>query len=57
MQISLYNNKKERFQVKNFSIPFSDEYLDLRFLPEGGNLIAGPDQLLGFNAGTGMGTG
>jgi hypothetical protein len=50
MQISLYNNKKERFQVKNFSIPFSDEYLDLRFLPEGGNLIAGLDQVIGFNA-------
>jgi alpha-2-macroglobulin-like protein len=50
MQISLYNNKKERFQVKNFSIPFSDEYLDLRFLPEGGNLIAGLEQVIGFNA-------
>jgi hypothetical protein len=50
MQISLYNNKKERFQVKNFSIPFSDEYLDLRFLPEGGNLVAGLEQVIGFNA-------
>jgi hypothetical protein len=50
MQISLYNNKKERFQVKNFSIPFSDEYLDLRFLPEGGNLVAGLEQIIGFNA-------
>jgi hypothetical protein len=50
MQISLYNNKKERFQVKNFSIPFSEEYLDLRFLPEGGNLVAGLEQVIGFNA-------
>ena len=50
MQISLYNNKKERFQVKNFIIPFSDEYLDLRFLPEGGNLVAGLEQVIAFNA-------
>jgi hypothetical protein len=50
MQISLYNNKKERFQVKSFSIPFSDEYLDIRFLPEGGNFIAGLEQVIGFNA-------
>lgn len=50
MQISLFNNKKERFQVKNFSIPFSEEYLDLKFLPEGGNLIAGLEQVIGFNA-------
>jgi hypothetical protein len=50
MQISLYNNKKERFQVKNFSIPFSDEYIDLRFLPEGGNLVAGLEQVIAFNA-------
>ena len=49
MQISLYNNRKERFQVKNFNIPFSDEYLDLRFLPEGGNLIAGVEQVIAFN--------
>ena len=50
MQISLYNNKKERFQVKNFSIPFSEEYLDLRFLPEGGNIVSGLEQVIGFNA-------
>jgi hypothetical protein len=50
MQISLYDNKKQRFQVKNFRIPFSDEFLDLRFLPEAGNLIAGLPQVIGFNA-------
>ncbi len=50
MQISLYNDKKETFRVKNFSIPSSDEYLDLRFLPEGGNLISGLEQVIAFNA-------
>jgi hypothetical protein len=50
MQVSIYNDKKETFQVKNFSIPFSDEYHDIRFLPEGGNLIAGLEQVIAFNA-------
>jgi hypothetical protein len=44
MQIALYNNKKEKFQVRNFSIPFSDDIFDLRFLPEGGNYVQGIEQ-------------
>lgn len=31
-------------------IPFDDQYLDLRFLPEGGTLISGLEQRIGFNA-------
>lgn len=42
--------KQERFQVKNFSFPFSDDYIDLRFLPEGGNFTIGLQQLIAFNA-------
>jgi hypothetical protein len=35
---------------KDFKIPFNDLYLDLRFLPEGGTLVAGLEQRIGFNA-------
>ena len=36
--------------TKDFKIPFTDQYLELRFLPEGGTLVAGLEQRIGFNA-------
>jgi hypothetical protein len=37
-------------QEEDFSIPFANRYFELRFLPEGGTLISGPEQRIGFNA-------
>lgn len=41
--------------TKDFNIPIQDRYLDLRFLPEGGTLVAGIEQRIGFNATNRMG--
>lgn len=51
-RLQLVTNKTadKASQQKDFSIPFANRYFDLRFLPEGGTLIAGPEQRVGFNA-------
>lgn len=36
--------------IKEVNIPFEDQYLELRFLPEGGTFIEGLQQRIGFNA-------
>ncbi len=36
--------------IKDFNIPFDDQYFELRFLPEGGTFVAGLKQKIGFNA-------
>jgi hypothetical protein len=41
---------KKSIISKNISIPFCNQFLDLRFLPEGGTFIAGVEQRIGFNA-------
>lgn len=35
---------------KEIPVPFIDPYFDLRFLPEGGSMISGLSQRIGFNA-------
>jgi hypothetical protein len=43
-----YDN--DRSEIIHFNIPFENNYFELKFLPEGGNLIAGIEQRIGFNA-------
>ena len=50
LQIRLYNSRDEKIQTKNFNIPFINDFPYLKFLPEGGNLIKGVQQVIGFNA-------
>ena len=43
------NTNKESLR-KDVTIPYADPYFELRFLPEGGTLIEGLEQRIGFNA-------
>ena len=43
------NTNKESL-TKDVTIPYEDPYFELRFLPEGGALIEGLEQRVGFNA-------
>ena len=36
--------------IENINIPFENQYFELRFLPEGGTLVEGLEQRIGFNA-------
>ena len=50
LQIITKNNSSKLSVIKDIKIPFNDQYLELRFLPEGGTLVAGLEQRIGFNA-------
>jgi len=50
LQIITKNNSGKLSFTKDIKIPFNDQYLELRFLPEGGTLVAGLKQRIGFNA-------
>ncbi|MCX6321503.1 MAG: carboxypeptidase-like regulatory domain-containing protein [Bacteroidia bacterium] len=50
LQIITKKNTNKESVKRDFKIPFNDQYLDLRFLPEGGTLVAGLEQRIGFNA-------
>jgi hypothetical protein len=48
-QIRTQNNNDKSVN-NHFNIPFENNYFELKFLPEGGNLVAGIKQRIGFNA-------
>ncbi len=50
LQIEMNKKSDNSSIIKNFIIPYNDQSLDLRFLAEGGNLIEGLEQRIGFNA-------
>jgi len=47
-EIELVNNSDTI--ISQFDIPFKKQYIDVKFLPEGGTLIAKTEQKIGFNA-------
>jgi hypothetical protein len=50
LQVITKKNKNSISETKDFNIPFENQYFELRFLPEGGTMVAGLEQRIGFNA-------
>ena len=50
LRISTTNENNKVSVLKDFNIPFNDQYFELRFLPEGGTFVSGLKERIGFNA-------
>jgi len=50
LQVELNKNINKVYISKSFDIPFRAKYIDFSLLPEGGTLILGREQRIGFNA-------
>jgi len=50
LKVTTKQNTGKESLTKEVTIPYEDPYFELTFLPEGGTLIAGLEQRIGFNA-------